>query len=219
MLKINQLNFSYTRNTPVLENINYTFEKGKVYALVGANGAGKTTLFKLLLNQLLPNDGSVVLNGSHHLEDRVNYQRQLVFSGDEPHFLPYLTGREWLLFVLSAYHQKPDAEKLAKLQDIFDFSELDLKTEEYSHGMNKKLSMIINFMIDCQCLLFDESVAGIDPFTLRNIYDLIEETKEEKIIILSSHSRDLIEACSDQVLLLKNKHLGDINQFDDIFAD
>ncbi len=219
MLKINHLNFSYARNTPVLENIDYAFEKGNVYALVGANGAGKTTFFKLLLNQLLPNDGSIILNKAHHLEDRMSYQRQLVFSGDEPHFLPYLSGREWLLFVMSAYHQTPDLEKLAKLQDIFDFSELDLKTEEYSHGMNKKLSMIINFMVDCPCLLFDESVAGIDPFTLRNIYELIRETKEEKIIILSSHSRELIEACSDQVLLLKDCHLGDIDQFDDIFAD
>ncbi len=217
MLDIRELTFSYPNSRKILDDISFSFKAGIIYGLVGGNGVGKTTFFKVLLNHLKPSRGEITLNGVHHQRERIAYQRQLIFSNDEPHYPPYFTGREWLSFVLGAYHQDVDAGKLDELIEIFSFKELDKKTSTYSHGMHKKLSMIVNFMADVQCLLFDESMAGIDPFTLKKIYEYVGSLAADRIMIISSHSKDLIEACADQIIFLDNGQFQLIESYDQMF--
>ncbi len=216
MLKLDQISFSYNSSKPVLDNISYTFSEDCIYGIVGANGAGKTTLFRLLLNQLNPLNGHICLNGIDCKEYK-KYQRQFAFSPDEPQYLYYLSGMEWLLFVLSSYHKKADFKKLQELIDVFNFPEIEQKVCEYSHGMVKKLSMIINIMVDAYCLLFDESFAGIDPFVSNSIHDYVKSIKKNKIILISSHNKDLAENLFDKIIYLKNGIVKEINNFEEIF--
>ena len=217
VLEVKDIVFSYPNSRKILNQVSFRFEQNLVHGLVGGNGVGKTTFFKLLLNHLAPSSGKIMLGPLHHRNNRIEYQQQLVFSNDEPHYPPYFTGREWLAFVLGAYHKSIDAQKLAHLVQIFDFKEIDILTSEYSHGMNKKLSMIVNFMVDVDCLLFDESMAGIDPFTLRNIYQFIRSIRKEKVIIISSHSRELIESCADRIIFFDNGRFLLVDRYDEIF--
>lgn len=190
---------------------------GKIYGIIGANGSGKTTLFRLMMNVLQPEQGNITMNGLHHLNDRIAYQRGIVFSPDEPEYLPYLTGKEWLEFVLQSYRTPFSAARFERLIEVFDFPEVHQRTSEYSHGMNKKLSMMINFMVNPTCMIFDESMAGIDPFTLRNIYGYIRESKAGKVILISSHSRELLDSCADELLWVREGGLHAVSSFEDIF--
>lgn len=217
LLQINNLHFSYSSDASIFQGLSLEFLPEKIYGIVGANGSGKTTLFRLLMNVLEPGQGNITLNGLHHLKDRHSYQRSIIFSSDEPEYLPYLTGKEWLEFVLQSYRVRFDADRFGDLVEVFDFAEVHQRTSEYSHGMNKKLSMMINFMVNPSCMIFDESMAGIDPFTLRNIYDYIRESKSGKIILISSHSRELLESCADELLWVREGELHAVKNFEDIF--
>jgi ABC-2 type transport system ATP-binding protein len=126
---------------------------------------------------------------------------------------------EWILFVLASYHIELDQDKLKGLIDVFSFPEIESITEKYSHGMNKKLSMIISLMVNPYCLLFDESFAGIDPFVSKKINEYINSIKENKIIIISSHNKDLTENLFDKIIYLKDGIFKIIEQFDDIFME
>ena len=219
MLDVRELIFRYRGTRRILDSVSFRFEAGVIYGLVGANGAGKTTFFNLLLNRLKPMHGDITLDEMHFRREREAYQRQLVFSNDEPHYPPYFSGREWLAFVLGAYRQDLDVSRLSQLIEVFDFQQIDQLTSSYSHGMHKKLSMIINFMVDARCLLFDESMAGIDPFTLRKIYEYIRSVSEGRVMIISSHSKDLIEACVDQIIFLDTGKFRQIANYDDMFKE
>lgn len=219
MLIVKNLTFSFNSSNCLLKNISYSFDENRIYGLVGANGAGKTTFFKLLLHHLKPHSGTISIKGLNHSKHRRKYQNQFIFSTDEPQYLPYLKGIEWLLFVLSSYHKKPDIKKLQELIDIFAFPEIELRTSEYSHGMNKKLSMIISLMVDTYCLLFDESFAGIDPFISKSIHDYIVSIKKNKIILISSHNKDLAENLFDSIIFLKDGLFKNIKRFEDIFLN
>jgi len=217
MLEIKNLSFKYNPNDIIFENVTYTFNENRIYGLIGANGAGKTTFFRILLNQITPPASRISIKGLNPRKHDRQYRDQFIFSPDEPQFLPYLTGMEWLLFVLSSHHKKPDNDELKTLIDVFRFPEIHHKTGRYSHGMNKKLSMIINLSVDAYCLLFDESFAGIDPFTSRAIHDYIKSIKKDKIIIISSHNKDLSDNLFDSILFLKNKSFTEVQHFEDIF--
>ena len=219
MLKVQNLSFSYKSSSTLLKDISYSFDKNQIYGLVGANGAGKTTFFKLLLDQLKPQTGTISINNLNSGKDRKKYRDQFIFSVEEPQFLPYLTGMEWLLFVLASYHKKADQKKLQELIDIFSFPEIESQTEEYSHGMSKKLSMIISLMVNPYCLLFDESFAGIDPFISKKVHEYFISIKKDKIILISSHNKDLTENLFDTILFLKNGTFKIIERFDDIFDE
>ena len=219
MLQVKDLSFSYNSHERLLDDISFDFNENQIYGLVGTNGAGKTTFFKLLLDQIRPSAGSISINGMDAEKHGRKYRNQFIFSKDEPQFLPYLTGMEWILFVLASYHIELDQDKLKGLIDVFSFPEIESITEKYSHGMNKKLSMIISLMVNPYCLLFDESFAGIDPFVSKKINEYINSIKENKIIIISSHNKDLTENLFDKIIYLKDGIFKIIEQFDDIFME
>jgi len=217
MLKLNNLHFAYADSKDIFEGLSIEFQLNKVYGIVGENGSGKTTLFKLLMNRLQPQQGEIELRGLHHIDNRREYQNNIIFSNDEPEFPSYLTGKEWLEFILKAYAVPFDEVRFGKLCEVFAFPEIHARIAKYSHGMNKKLSMIINFMVNPVCMIFDESMAGIDPFTLKEIYQYIREARQDRIILISSHSRELLESCADELWQVRDGELRLLQQFDDIF--
>ena len=79
ILKLNNLSFSYDNKIQVLKDINYSFEKGKVYAIVGKSGAGKTTLLSLLSGLTSPTEGKIYYNDKDITKiDRYKYRSQYV---------------------------------------------------------------------------------------------------------------------------------------------
>ncbi|MGH1363337.1 MAG: ATP-binding cassette domain-containing protein [Calditrichia bacterium] len=219
MLKLNNLHFAYADSKVIFKGLSIKFQVNKIYGIVGENGSGKTTLFNLLMNRLQPQQGEIELRGFHHVNNKQEYQNSIIFSNDEPEFPGYLTGKEWLEFVLKAYAVPFDEILFAELSEVFAFPEIHARIAKYSHGMNKKLSMMINFMVNPACMIFDESMAGIDPFTLKAIYQYIREARLDRIILISSHSRELLESCADELWQVQACELRLLQHFDDIFID
>ena len=146
----------------VLKDINFEFEKGKIYGLLGRNGAGKTTLFNCL-NEDIPIDA-----GKFFLKDK---EPRKIESDDigyvlsTPNVPEFLTGREFLKFFIEINKNRIKNNKT--IDEYFDFMKIDNDDrdkllKDYSHGMKNKMQMLVNIIANPSILLFDEPLTSLD---------------------------------------------------------
>lgn len=195
----------------VLDHVSYTFEEGKIYALLGRNGAGKTTLFNCI-NEDTDYEGKIVLDdGQKILPDDIGY----VLS--EPVVPDFLTGREFLKFFLEV-HGHEDAEREADeiLSAIgFAMDDANRLMKEYSHGMKNKIQMAVIFAMKPKILLLDEPLTSLDVVASEEMKDMLKGMKDGRIILLSTHILDLAEDLCDEIVLLKDGKLSAAGSTDD----
>ena len=192
MIHIKQLQKSYGSKR-VLYSINLTFERGKVYGIVGENGAGKTTLFKCLA-QLEKHNGNIVSD----IEPRKNH---LAYLPTTPYMPEHITGSEYLQLLCSAREISiGDFET----QNIFN---LPLKeyASKYSTGMKKKLALTGVLLQKNEVFILDEPFNGVDIQSNILITEIIKKLKAlGKTIIISSHIFSTLSQTCDTIFLLKN---------------
>lgn len=192
----------------VLRDIDFTFEEGKIYGLLGRNGAGKTTLFNCL-NRDIRADG-----GTFYLEREG--QRQEVKAGDIGYVLStptvpeFLTGREFLKFFLDI--NETSIQPAKPLDDYFALMSIepddrDKLLKDYSHGMKNKMQMLINIIAEPNILLLDEPLTSLDVVVAEEMKQLLRSLKAGRITIFSTHIMDLALDLCDVIVLLNHGEL------------
>lgn len=140
----------------VLRDIDFTFEEGKIYGLLGRNGAGKTTLFNCLNRDLIADGGSFYLEENGIRRDVKAEDIGYVLS--TPTVPEFLTGREFLKFFMDINEASVKDPK--PLDAYFDYMSIDPEDrdkllKDYSHGMKNKMQMLINIIAQPNILLLD----------------------------------------------------------------
>ena len=192
----------------VLKDIDFTFQEGKIYGLLGRNGAGKTTLFNCL-NRDIKADG-----GTFSLEE--NGVRREVASEDIGYVLStptvpeFLTGREFLKFFLDI--NKSSIQNPKSLDEYFAMMSIapedrDKLLKDYSHGMKNKMQMLINIIAQPKILLLDEPLTSLDVVVAEEMKQLLRSLKEGRITIFSTHIMDLAMDLCDEIVLLSHGEL------------
>jgi ABC-2 type transport system ATP-binding protein len=197
----------------VLKDIDFTFESGKIYGLLGRNGAGKTTLFNCL-NRDIKAD-----SGSFYLEE--NGVRRVPEAGDVGYVLStptvpeFLTGREFLKFFLDI--NEKSIKTLRPLDEYFDYMSIaeedrDKLLKDYSHGMKNKMQMLVNIIAQPNLLLLDEPLTSLDVVVAEEMKKLLRSLKEGRITIFSTHIMDLALDLCDEIVLLHNGTLEAVDK-------
>lgn len=192
----------------VLKDIDFTFEKGKIYGLLGRNGAGKTTLFNCLNRDLKADGGDFFFeeNGQHL---KVNAD-DIGYVLSTPTVPEFLTGREFLKFFIDINEKSITDEK--SIDEYFDYmsispSDRDKLLKDYSHGMKNKMQMLVNIIAKPNILLLDEPLTSLDVVVAEEMKQLLRNLKQECIIIFSTHILDLALDLCDEIVLLSHGEL------------
>ena len=192
----------------VLRDIDFVFEEGKIYGLLGRNGAGKTTLFNCL-NRDVKTDG-----GQFYLEE--NGVRRDVKAEDIGYVLStptvpeFLTGREFLKFFMDINESSiRDPKPLDAYFDLVSIEEEDRDKllKDYSHGMKNKMQMLINMIAQPNILLLDEPLTSLDVVVAEEMKQLLRSLKSGRITIFSTHIMDLALDLCDEIVLLSHGEL------------
>ncbi len=206
-LEIHDLKKSYGTKE-VLKDVNFTFEEGKIYGLLGRNGAGKTTFFNAL-NSDIPVD-----NGRFYLEDE--FGRNILRTNDigyvvsTPTVPEFLTGREFLKFYLDI--NKDRVKDLKDIDYYFDLVKInredqDILLKEYSHGMKNKMQILVNIIANPKVILLDEPLTSLDIVVQEDMKKLLKGLKKNHIIIFSTHILELATDLCDEIVVITNKNL------------
>ena len=199
----------------VLKDINFTFEEGKIYGLLGRNGAGKTTLFNCLNRDMKVNGGDFFLE-----QDGV---RRALAAEDVGYVLStpavpeFLTGREFLKFFIDINEQSlPSVKSIDEYFDMISIApeDRDKLLKDYSHGMKNKMQMLINIIAQPKVLLLDEPLTSLDVVVAEEMKQLLRSLKQGRITILSTHIMDLALNLCDEIVLLHHGELALIDKED-----
>ncbi|GGZ25695.1 ABC transporter ATP-binding protein [Asticcacaulis endophyticus] len=198
-----------------LANVSFSLKSGDRLGVIGENGAGKTTLLRAISGFLPPSRGSVTTKGS--LASLIN-----VGAGLDPD----RTGREnAVIMSLILGARKKDLDAI--IVDIIAFAELgaffDMPVRAYSAGMILRLSFAVSTVIDPNILVLDEGILAGDQHFIGKARDRMDRIyRNTDIIVLSSHSMELIDSVCNKVLLLnrgKVAFLGDVKTGIQLYND
>ena len=187
----------------VLKGINFTFEKGKIYGLLGRNGAGKTTFFNCLNADITVDAGQFLIE-----EDGKIRKVQIEDIGyvlSTPTVPEFLTGREFLKFFLEINEKKIEHPKT--IDEYFEFMKIEKEDrnkllKDYSHGMKNKMQMLVNIIANPNILLLDEPLTSLDVVVAEEMKEMLKSIKKDHIIIFSTHIMELALSLCDEIVLL-----------------
>lgn len=198
-------NYSKTiKGKKILQNINLSFQSGKVYGFYGRNGSGKTMLFRAITTLIYPTEGDVKIDGNSIISNDFDLS-QIGILIENPGFYPYLTGFENLNMLYRINNHRNDNHINEILKKVGLENAGDKKYKEYSLGMKQRLRIAQTIMEDQKIIILDEPANGIDKNGLDDIHKIIVEEKEkDKIILLASHDLDDLNLLCDEIYLIEN---------------
>ena len=189
----------------VLRDINFTFESGKIYGLLGRNGAGKTTLFNCVNRDLRADGGCFYFMENGQRQEVTAEKVGYVLS--TPTVPEFLTGREFLKFFLDINEKSINNQK--SIDDYFEYMSISVEDwdkllKDYSHGMKNKMQMLVNIIAEPELLLMDEPLTSLDVVAAEEMKQLLRSLKTGRITIFSTHIMDLALDLCDVIVLLNH---------------
>lgn len=195
-----------------LKNISFELKQGKILGVVGKNGSGKSTLLKLISQVLVPNSGTIQVNG------KVSALLELGAG-----FNPQFTGLENVYFYgtvlgFSREYMQERLDAILTFADIGEFVHQPIKT--YSSGMRARLAFAVATEIDPEILIVDEVLSVGDTIFQRKCYAKINSMfKNGKTVIFVSHNRNAIVGLCEKALLLDGGGLLCAGEAEDVVQE
>jgi ABC-2 type transport system ATP-binding protein len=188
-----------------VSGVNLRVRQGAVLGLLGPNGAGKTTTIRMVMNILVPDEGTILVLGkpvSDETRDSIGY------LPEERGLYPRMKVRALIIF-LAALHGLSEAEADRRAREWLDRFELgewsEKKIVDLSKGMQQKVQFITSVIHRPPIVILDEPFSGLDPVNAATIKDVMLEMRDQgSTVILSSHRMEQVEKMCDSICLINH---------------
>lgn len=209
-LKIEKLVKSFEEKS-VIKGAEYSFEKGKIYGLLGRNGAGKTTLFNCISGEMEFESGKIYIQDEENNES-MDYEK-IGYVYSTPILPEFLTGYEFIKFFTDINKKKikniKTPEEYADMVCL-ERSDLDKLIKGYSHGMKNKMQMLATIIASPDIILLDEPLTSLDVVAAHEMKEMLMDMKKDHIIIFSTHILQLAKDLCDEIVLLHRGKLSGV---------
>ncbi len=209
VLSLQNISFSYGK-VPVLQNVSYEFEKGKMYCIIGKSGAGKTTLLSLLSGLASPNSGEIIYDGKSitKIDKYIFRSRYIGVVFQSFNLITKYTALENVVLSMdvAGYKTKNKKERALELLDSvgLDEDEANRRVLKLSGGQQQRVAIARALSYDPDIILADEPTGNLDRDTQREIMEIFRTLADQgKCVILVSHSPDVANMCDERYQLTK----------------
>lgn len=185
-----------------VNNVSFSFSRGKLTALCGRNGSGKTTSIRCLLDLLQGDEGEVRIDG---LAQKLDPKKVGYLGEQRGLFIKEKVGFQLEMFAkLKGMNKHESKEAVAYWLNYFDVSSYrNKKLDSLSKGNQQKIQLIAALVHDPDIIILDEPFSGLDPINMQIFIDLIHELKlKGKLILVSSHQLTLIEGICEDICVI-----------------
>tara|TARA_B100001750_G_C15382575_1_gene533233 strand:- start:57 stop:995 length:939 start_codon:yes stop_codon:yes gene_type:complete len=204
MIRVDKLIKNYG-SFEAVKSISFDVNDGEILGFLGANGAGKSTTLKVMTGYLSPTAGNVYVNDFNIIEHPIEIQKSI---GYLPELNP-LYG-DMIVYDILKFTASMRGITNEKFNDALDRvvsdctlnSVIHKKVSECSKGFKQRIGLASAMIHDPEILILDEPVSGLDPNQIIEIRELIKRIGKEKIVIMSSHILQEIQATVDRIIII-----------------
>nr|XP_010596853.1 ATP-binding cassette sub-family A member 3-like [Loxodonta africana] len=188
-----------------VKDLSLNLYEGQITVLLGQNGAGKSTTLSILSGLYPPTSGQAFINGYDTSKDMVQIRKSLGLCPQQDLLFNYLTVSEHLYFycVVKGIPGRLRPMEIDHMLSAFNLLEKrDAFSQSLSGGTKRKLSIIIALIGGSKVVILDEPTSGMDTVSRRVTWDLLQQYKQDRTILLTTHYMDEADALGDRIAIM-----------------
>ncbi|XP_037056528.1 ATP-binding cassette sub-family A member 17-like isoform X4 [Peromyscus leucopus] len=198
------------RKCIAVKDLSVNLYKGQITVLLGHNGAGKTTVCSILTGLISPSKGQAYVLGCEVSKDLAQVRKSLGWCPQHDILFDNFTVTDHLSFYgqlkgLSRQNCHEEIEEMLPLLGLKD--KWNSRCKFLSWGMKRKLSLGIALIADSKVLILDEPTSGMDSTSRRAIWDILQQQKSDRMILLTTHFMDEADLLGDRVAIMAKGEL------------
>ncbi len=221
MIRIENLSKNYG-HVQAVKSISFSLSDKEIVGFLGANGAGKSTTLKMMTGYLAPTAGNVFVDGKDIIEHSIEIQKQIGYLPELNPLYAEMKVYEYLKFHAEIrgivnHDYKKALERVVvecALQGV-----VHRTIGNCSKGYKQRIGLAAAMIHDPKILILDEPVSGLDPNQIVDIRRLIKKLGKEKLVIMSSHILQEIQATVDRIIIINNGEIVADGTSDDLISD
>lgn len=221
MLEIKNLTKKFGDKVAV-DNIDLSVKSGEIYGFLGPNGAGKTTTIKMIVGMLMPDGGSINVDGIDAINDDVEAKRQIAYVPDSPEIYDIMTGRQYLNFIADVFELSDEErnKQIDRYAEVFEMQDnLDVMIAGYSHGMKQKIVIMGALIHSPKLLILDEPMVGLDAKSSFRLKEIMRALADEgRTVFFSTHVMEVAENLCDRIGIINRGKIIAVGTLDEIKA-
>lgn len=193
-----------------VDDISLTVNKGEVLGFLGPNGAGKSTTMRMVAGFLTPTFGTVTVCGHDVMDDPVAVKAAIGYMAEGSPSYEDMTVRAFLTFI-GQVRGLPESARDARISELVEKvgleAVIDRPIDVLSKGYKRRVGLAQAILHDPPVLILDEPTDGLDPNQKHQVRSLIKEMAAEKVIIISTHILEEVEAVCTRAVIIGNGRL------------
>lgn len=206
MIEIKNVSKTYNGNIKAINNLSLKINDGEIVGFIGLNGAGKTTAIKMMTGILIPDSGSIKINGYDIVKDSLKAKQIIGYIADNPDMFLKLTGIEFINFIADIYRVPKDerVKRIKLFSERFGLSDvLDKPMQGYSHGTRQKMMVVAALVHDPEVWILDEPLIGLDPTSAYELKKMMREHADKgNAVFFSTHVLEVAEKLCDRIAII-----------------
>jgi ABC-2 type transport system ATP-binding protein len=191
----------------VLDSVSFEMNKGDIVGLLGKNGAGKTTLMRILTSFITPSSGTVNIDGEDIFKHSISIRQKIGYLPEKPPLYGDMTVQYYLNFAaeIKGVPKNKRLFQLAKVLEECDLEQVKQKTiATLSKGYKQRVGIAQAIIHEPKLLILDEPTSGLDPMQIQQVLALIKNQRDQRTVLLSTHTLTEIEQVAQRVLMIKS---------------
>lgn len=216
-------------NNLILDDINFTINKGEAVSLIGPSGSGKSTILRCIADLETLTGGKILIEG-HNLQDKGidgKIKKELLLKTgmifQNFNLFPHMTVKDNIVKTLRIVKKTAvkKAEEIAEkvLETVGLADKKDNFPNELSGGQKQRVAIARGLALEPDILLFDEPTSALDPELVKEVLDIIRKLKKERkmTMLIVSHEMKFVKEISDEVIVMENGKILEKGSVEKIF--
>ncbi len=211
MFEVRNLTLGY-RGKSILRDVSFLVSPGEIVSIVGANGVGKTTLMRSLATLLVPETGSVLLDGCDAFADTLRYRRQIGYLPERPALYEDMTVKEYLTYraCLKGELSKRVRRRVTEAAEMCGLSPvLRHAIRTLSFGLKKRVALADAILLRPRVLLLDDFLSGLDVEMRESSAAILSEAAAFSSVIVTGHELNDLVSWTTRFLVLRDGTLAE----------